>query len=132
MAEPPAAKRQRVAAVAPQIAEDASAAPAKNLYNGPCCNGVKLAGTGPGYKLTDAVQINMAKRTRACWVSDDKTKGLVATKCGRCKKIIVPTAEQLQRVQQFKLNSIFEEVQLREAEAATGLPPAEVIALWRD
>lgn len=56
---------------------------------------------------------------------------MVATKCGKCKKIIVPTAEQLDRMARFKLISVYDEVQLREFEAA-GFTPEEALALAKE
>ena len=105
-------------------------AAAKRKYNGPCCGGDKMAGTGPGYVLIDAVQLAMAKRTKASWKADGK--GVVATKCGNCKKIILPTATQQQRMQRFNLPSVYDERQLSEVEASTGLPPEDVIVLFKD
>ena len=120
-------KRQRVQPPPPEQlpgADTSSPTAADNnkrKYNGPCCGGLKLA---------DAVQINMAKRIGACWVSDEKGH-LVATKCGKCKKIVVPTFEQRQRMERFKLKSIYDEVQLRDAEASTGFSPEELLAICK-
>ena len=64
-------------------------------YNCSSCGGSRLAGMGGPYKLREdreASVVAMAKRTQACWM--DREKGLVATKCGLCKKLIVPTDEQ--------------------------------------
>ena len=118
------AKRQRVnapGAVAPSAQANDDE---QRKHNGPCCGGIKLAGTGGGYKLVEPVHIGIAKRTKACWVSSDKK--LVATKCGKCKKIIVPNAEQLDRMKRFNLKSVQEEAQLREIERLTGFSAAEL------
>ena len=123
------AKRQRVNAPDASSHAPSGEAEEKSVHNGPCCFGVKVAGTGPGYKLTDVAQIGLAKRTKACWMNGEKR--LVATKCGKCKKIIVPTAEQLDRMARFKLISVYDEVQLREFEAA-GFTPEEALALAKE
>ena len=63
----------------------------KRQYNCSSCGGSRLAGMGGPYKLREASVVAMAKRTQACWM--DLEKGLVATKCGQCKKLIVPVQE---------------------------------------
>jgi thiol-disulfide isomerase/thioredoxin len=123
------AKRQRVSAPEAKAPSNSPPAPPeKNTFNGPCCGGVKAAGTGPGYKLVDAVHIGIARRTKACWMNDE-TK-LVATKCGKCKKIIFPTTKQLARMKRFNI-SVHDEVQLREVEQATGCSPQEALDLFK-
>ena len=80
--------------------------------------------SGSKNTLLKVVSCGIAKRTKACWVSSDKK--LVATKCGKCKKIIVPNAEQLDRMKRFNLKSVQEEAQLREIERLTGFSAAEL------
>ena len=122
------AKRQRTELPPQDVAADnASTGLADKKYNGPCCGGDKLAGIGPGYKLVLVTQIGMAKRIKASWV--DKDGRLVATKCGKCKKIILPTRQQLDRIERFKLKSAHDEVQLSQMEKETGFSAEECMAL---
>ena len=64
-------------------------------YNGRCCGGQRLAGAGGTYKLESESEEKraLAKKARASW--DDAQKGLVVTKCGKCKKMLCPTTSQL-------------------------------------
>ena len=129
-----AAKRQRVLPLATSGAADdfaQNSSAINSSYNGSCCGGPKLAGTAPGYKLVDNIQIQLAKRTKASWIRKDD-KVLVAAKCGKCKKIIVPNSEQLARMERFKLKSVLEEVELRDFEVKTGISGEEAIALLKD
>ena len=120
-------KRQRVQAPA---AAEAPAPVEPNKFNGPCCGGVRFAGAAPGYELKLNTQIQLAKRIKASWVNE---KGeLRAAKCGNCKKIIVPTGEQLERMVRFKLKSVFEERQLHEIAVASGMTAEEALAMWKD
>ena len=52
----------------------------------------------------------------------------MATKCGKCKKIIFPNDDQLQRMRELK-QDVRQEAQLREAEAIMLLPHDEAMRL---
>ena len=127
-----AAKRQRVHPPA-RAADELSpiSMSAKRQHNGPCCGGDKVAGTGPGYKLGEFTQIKLAERTKASWVRESD-KAVVATKCGSCKKIIVPTDEQCARMERFKLKSVREEVELCDFESKTGMAAEDAVAFSKD
>ena len=65
------------------------------------CGGTRLAGSS-AVKLTKQFDLELARSHNATWI--DSGKGVVATKCGKCKKIVLPTATQRIRMQQHELN----------------------------
>ena len=82
----------------PRTDEDRAEAEALRVktYNGKCCGGERLAGHEGGMFKFGADEsedkVALVNKTQAGWTDPDK--GAVVTKCGNCKKILLPTVAQ--------------------------------------
>ena len=109
------------AEVARALAEkdlDAARKDPKSIYWCLACGGTRMAGDGDGTLITTRGFLNPTpnhtalRQTRATWMSR-KGKGEVATQCSKCRSVIVPTDEQLIRMDVKKLKDVKEESELR-------------------